>query len=85
MPKLVYILCALTSIACALLLFRQYRRTHGALVFWSTGCFVCFALTNLLLFVDLVMLPQIDLSIIRTLLTLAGVTMMLYGLIRQNT
>jgi drug/metabolite transporter superfamily protein YnfA len=84
MPKLVYILCALTSIVCAFLLFRQHVRTRGRLVFWSTGCFVCFALTNLLLFVDLVMLPQIDLSVFRSLLTLAGISMMLYGLIRQN-
>jgi drug/metabolite transporter superfamily protein YnfA len=85
MPKLVYILCALTSIVCAVLLFRQYIRTRGPLVFWSTGCFICFALTNLLLFIDLVMLPQIDLSVFRSVLTLAGMTMMLYGLVRQNT
>ena len=85
MPKLVYILCALTSMACAVLLYRQHRRTPGPLVFWSTGCFICFALTNILLFVDLIVLPQIDLSVIRSSLTLAGMVMMLYGLIRQET
>jgi hypothetical protein len=84
MPKLVYILCALTSLACAFLLLRQYRRTRGPLLFWSAGCFVCFALTNILLFVDLILLPEVDLSMVRGFLTLSGMIMMLYGLIRQN-
>jgi hypothetical protein len=85
MPEVVYILCALTSIACAILLFRRYRLTHGPLLFWSTWCFVCFALTNILLFLDLVVFPDIDLSVLRGSLSLAGMIMLLYGLIRQST
>jgi hypothetical protein len=85
MPEFVYILCALTSIACALLLFRRYRLTGGLLLFWSTWCFVCFALTNILLFVDLVILPDVDLSLVRALLSFVGTTMLLYGLVRQST
>ena len=85
MAKVVYVLCALTSIGCAILLFRQYQRTRGGLLFWSTWCFACFALTNVLLFVDLVMLPERDLSVIRSSLTLAGMLMLLYGLIRETT
>ncbi len=85
MAHLVYILCGLTSVACAVLLFRQYQRTGGGLIFWSTWCFVCFALTNVLLFVDFVVLPEVDLSPIRTSLTLAGMLMLLYGMIREST
>ena len=85
MAKTVYILCGLTSLACAILLFRQYRRTRGGLLFWSTLGFVCFALTNILLFVDLVVLPNIDLSPLRSALTLLGMLMLLYGLIREST
>jgi hypothetical protein len=85
MPEVVYILCALTSFACAILLFRRYRLTHGLLLFWSTWCFVCFALTNILLFLDLVVFPDIDLSVLRASLSLAGMIMLLYGLIRQST
>jgi hypothetical protein len=84
-PQLVYILCGLTSIVCALLLFRQYRVKRGGLLFWSTLCFVCFAITNVLLFVDLVMFPQVDLSVVRNAITLAGMMMLLYGLIREST
>lgn len=85
MAHVVYILCALTSIGCVCLLFRQYRRTRGGLLFWSTWCFACFAVTNVLLFIDLVVLPETDLSVIRSSLTLAGMLMLLYGLIREST
>lgn len=84
-PKLVYILCGLTSIGCAVLLFLQYRRTRGRLVFWSTGCFTCLALTNVLLYVDLVVVPEVDLSPVRSSLTLCGMLMLLYGLIRESS
>ncbi len=83
MPEMVYILCGLTSVGCAALLLRQYRRTRTSLLFWSAGCFVCFALTNVLLFIDLVMLPNTDLSILRGLITLAGVVMLLVALILE--
>lgn len=85
MAQTVYILCGLTSLACALLLFRQYRRTKGGLLLWSTLSFACLGFTNVLLFVDLVLLPEIDLSVIRSAITLIGMLMMLYGLIREST
>lgn len=81
----VYILCALTSILCAALLFRRFWLAGGALLFWSTWCFVCLAVTNVLLFVDLIMLPTVDLSILRSVVTLLGTGMLLYGLIRVRT
>ena len=85
MAQIIYILCALTSIACAVLLLRQYRISHGRLLIWSTACFACLAATNVLLFVDLVVLPEVDLSAIRSGLTLTGMLMLLYGLIREAT
>jgi Family of unknown function (DUF5985) len=84
MAETVYILCALTSILCAGLLFRQFRSTRASLLFWSTCCFACLALTNVLLFVDLVLLPDIDLSELRHSVTFAGMGMLLYGLIRER-
>jgi hypothetical protein len=83
--QFVYLLCGLTSTCCALLLFRQHRRTGGRLLFWSTLCFVSFVCTNVLLFVDLVILPQLDFSVLRHSLTLAGLLMLLYGMIREST
>jgi len=83
--ELVYILCGLTSILCACLLYRQYCSMPSDLLYWSTGCFICLAVTNVLLFVDLVVIPATDLSSLRSLITLTGMLMLLYGLVQERT
>lgn len=80
----VYILCAATSGACAFLLLRQYQRSGIKLLLWSGICFVCFAVSNAVLFVDLVLLPNIDLSPYRGLTTLVGLAILIYGLISEK-
>lgn len=82
--QIVYVLCSLTSILCAGLLYRRSRANRSPLLFWSTWCFICLALTNVLLFLDFVIFPQINLSHARSLLTLAAMTMLIYGLIRER-
>jgi hypothetical protein len=82
--EIVYALCGLTSLLCAFLLYRRYCSTGAPLLLWSTWCFVCFVLTNILLFVDFVVFPDVDLSFLRGLLTLAGMVMLLYGMIRER-
>ncbi|HEY6229558.1 MAG TPA: DUF5985 family protein [Verrucomicrobiae bacterium] len=81
MAAFVYILCALTSVLCAALLLRASRRTPNRLLFWSGNSFICLALANILLFVDLVMVPNYDLLILRNVVTLVGIVMLLYGMI----
>ena len=81
MAEAVYALCALTSIACTVLLLRGYRQSKTRLLFWASLCFVGFALNNVLLFIDLILLPQIDLFWWRTLPALIGVGLFVYGLI----
>ena len=78
---LVYILCAVTSGGCAFLLLRHYRGSRVTLLFWSGICFLCLALSNVLLFVDLVLLPNVDLSYLRNSVTLLGLALLLYGII----
>ena len=77
----VYLLCMVTSLACALLLWRGYRRSHARLLMWSSLCFAGFALNNALLIVDTRVLPAVDLSIWRSLPVLLGVALLIYGLI----
>ena len=84
MAELVYALCAGTSIFCALLLFRGYRASKTKLLFWSSLCFAALALNNVLLFVDLILLPQIDLSAWRSVTALTGMSLLLYGLIWES-
>ena len=77
----VYVLCALTSLACAVMLLRSYVANRTRLLLWSSLCFIGLAVNNILLFVDLVMVPNIDLSLWRQLATLCGLVLLLYGLI----
>jgi hypothetical protein len=78
---LVYLLCFATSSACAYLLGRRYRQSRARLLLWSSLCFAFLALSNLLLVIDLVVLPGIDLRLERLLTSLAGVAILLFGFI----
>jgi hydrogenase/urease accessory protein HupE len=82
---LIYILCALTSAACTVLLLRRYRHSRVRMLFWSALAFLAFAVSNVLLFIDLVVLPQWDLTVVRSLATLCGILLLLYGLIVTAT
>ncbi len=81
MAAAVYLLCALTSIACAALLIRSYRANRARLLFWSSLCFIGLALNNVLLFVDLIVVPQVDLLLLRDVVALIALAVMLFGLI----
>ena len=78
----VYLLCLLASATCAWLLIRSYTRSATRLLLWSAACFVLLALNNLLVVVDLLILPTtIDLTILRQLSSLSAVLILLYGFI----
>lgn len=81
MHILVYVLCAITSATCAWLLLRGYNRSGVRLLLWSGLCFIGFAANNVMLFIDVQVVPNADLSIIRTLPSLIGVGLLLYGFI----
>jgi hypothetical protein len=65
MAEAVYVLCMLTSLFCAFLLLRSYRASGSRLLFWSTVCFVGLAISNALLVVDLMVLADVDLRLLR--------------------
>ena len=81
MAKAVFLLCALTSLACATLLLRAYARRHSRLLLWSGLCFVGLALNNGLLVVDRLILPEVDLSVWRQVPAVGGIALLLYGLV----
>ncbi|NKE71226.1 DUF5985 family protein [Candidatus Manganitrophus noduliformans] len=82
MAETVYFLSAITSLACALMLFRGYLRSQTRLLLWSSLCFVGLTLNNFLLYIDLVIIPDsADLSIWRSIAALAGLMLLIYGLI----
>jgi hypothetical protein len=81
MANLIYILCALTSIACAVLLIQGFLRTRSRLLLWSSLCFVGLVVNNLLLVLDRVILPDTDLNIWRLGSALVALSLLVYGLV----
>jgi hypothetical protein len=78
---IIYTLCALTALLCAVLLLLSYKRTAYRLLLWSGLCFVGLTLNNLLLVVDKLVVPEVDLLPWRTGIALMAMCIMLYGLV----
>jgi 4-hydroxybenzoate polyprenyltransferase len=79
----VFALCFLTSLACAVLLWRGYRASRAKLLLWSSLCFFGLALNNALLILD-TNSPDLDMSVIRTIPILLGLAALLYGLVWES-
>lgn len=84
MANIAYILCTLTSIGCAVLLLRGYRQSRSRLLLWSGLCFAGLALNNVLLIVDMRLVPNVDLSSVRSLPALAGLLLLIFGVIWEK-
>ncbi len=80
-PGAVYLLCFLTSSACAILLARSWSRSRARLLFWSALCFLFLALNNLAVIIDLLVLPDRNFMLLRVALSLTAVSLLLFGLI----
>lgn len=78
---LLCLLALVTSLACMVLLFRAYAASGMRLLLWSALCFVGLSVSNVLLFLDLVVFPEIDLLPYRLFSALAGLLFLLYGFI----
>lgn len=85
MATLVYVLCALTSLTAATLLARAWVRSRSRLLLWSSAAFVLLAANNVILFLDKVIIgPEVDLSLIRGATGLAGLALLLFGLLEES-
>jgi ABC-type glycerol-3-phosphate transport system permease component len=78
---IIYLLCVITSLLCAYLLARAYRRGKTRLLIWSALCFALLAINNLVLAADVLLLPDIDLSLLQILTSLSAVCVLLYAFI----
>jgi hypothetical protein len=88
MAEAVYVLCAVTSVACAVMLFRGYARSKARLLMWSGVCFAGLAMNNALLFIDKVLYPEavlemasISFGLWRSVAAFVGLAALLFGLI----
>lgn len=87
MAATVYILCALTSLACSFMLWRGFSQSRARFLMWSSLCFATLAINNVLLFVDRVVLTDTtgfwgtSFQNWRSGIALVGLALLIYGLI----
>ena len=85
MVTLIYALCVLTSIICAVLLLRSYMENKYRLLFWSGLCFVGLSINNTLVLLDkTVFLTTADLLTWRLGAGLGALLLLLYGLVWEE-
>lgn len=84
MAAIIYMLCALTSLLCAWLLFRAYRERKIPLLLWCGLFFAFQAGNNFFLILDKAMFPGADLSVYRSVVALIAIGVLLYGLIMKT-
>ena len=84
MAPLVYLLCAATSMLCAVLLVRGYHRSRSRLLLWSSLAFVGLAGNNALLVIDQLVVKGVDLSTVRLVPAVLGVGCLVYGLVWES-
>ncbi len=77
----VYILCGVTSLLCAVLLLRGYAKRGVRLLLWSGLCFVGLALDNVVMILDVIVFPDVSLEVLHELGALAGLGLLVYGLV----
>ena len=81
MAGVIYGLCALTALLCAVLLLQAYRRSRYRLLLWSGLCFLGLTLNNLLLVFDKLVFVEINLFTWRLATALVAMAVLLYGII----
>lgn len=84
MGPIVYILGSLTTLLCAVLLLAGYKRTQNRLLLWSGLCFAGLTISNILVFIDLIVVPEIDLFTWRLFTGVIAMGFLLYGLIWEG-
>jgi hypothetical protein len=85
MASLVYLLGALVTAVCGILLLRGYARSRSRLLLWSGLCFLGLTVSNALLFIDLGLLPpERSLYMWRLGTAAAAMLLLVYGLIFES-
>jgi hydrogenase/urease accessory protein HupE len=85
LAEVIYLLCALTSVVAAVMLLRQYQRRKSRLLLWSSIAFVGLAVNNVLMYIDLLVVPEVDLSLIRSAIGAAAMVALVYGLVTETS
>ncbi len=84
MVEFTYVLNIIVCLVCTILLVRGWLHTRSRLLMWSAACFVALTANNTLILIDVLVVPDINLSVVRAATALAGFTILLFGLIWES-
>ena len=84
MGPAVYILGALVTLACGILLMRGYLRGRKKLLLWSSLCFFGLSISHVFVLLDLVVFPNINFYPWRLGSAVVAMLILLYGLIWED-
>jgi hypothetical protein len=65
------------------MLLRYYLARRTSLLLWSCIGFLGLAANNVLVYLDLVTFPTVDLTLVRTIIGAAGIVALVYGLTKE--
>jgi hypothetical protein len=81
MSVVIYTLCAITSLVCAVLLLRAYQANHYRLLFWASIFFGGVTINNIFLILDKLVYTELDLLVLRLIVMQVALVSFIYGLI----
>jgi hypothetical protein len=84
MASVVYVFVALVTLVCAVMLFRAHARVGFRLLLWSAICFSGLTVANALVYVDLVLVPETDLYILRLGVAALAMAVLVFGLVWES-
>jgi energy-converting hydrogenase Eha subunit G len=84
MNGLVYILCGATCLLCSCLLLRGYWQTSVRLLLWSGLCFLGLMADNVMLYIDLIVVPDVDLAVWRKAPGFVAIALLVFGLVWES-
>jgi len=79
-----YILTAVTTLVCSILLLRAYIRVRNRLLLWSGLCFVGLTIDNVLMLADVILFPAVDLYTYRLTSAAVSISLLLFGLVWER-
>jgi Family of unknown function (DUF5985) len=84
MQSIVNVLGAITVALCAFLLLRAYARVRQRLLLWSGLCFAGLTVSNVILIIDLSIVPDVSLYSWRLGMAAFSMLLLLYGLVFES-
>ena len=84
MVEATYVLNTVVCLICTIFLVRAWTASRSRLLLLSAICFLMLTLNNVIIFVDVLVGPDVDLGILRAASALAGFSVLLFGLIWES-